>query len=661
MPTLYQRVIEAPEDQRRLKDEELHGKIKDLIGKRQSLVEKIPKLKGTPDYEPSLKQLQEVETGLRTLYHPDVNQGAIAKFGHLLTDHLGLTSPEKRLEKIGGQKSKTMAVPSPIGMREEGNIDIWKRPKVKNADGTHSSEYSVSFTDDKGNEVIVPTVVNGKFLTPDGKKPKEGSPEEQSMFKSAWQNYLKTGQNLGKFDNPTDADAYANSLHNRNIKKSTAYYKNAKDQAGDLKQAEQDIAAGPLTPEQQAGVDARGTLAKFHADLENHKTMNPHAYGPDATPEEKQMVEDYRNERVQYYGQGIKPVQPKESDEYWTDVKGAVAQEYPKGSGKYRIEQKNKKGERHWKDEPEDYTPSAPKVKPNNTAKMIGLDSYAKSHGYPSFNDIPDEYREKVNDYEIRKEALDHAIPKSTTLTRIMPDANGVPQTVTITNYTTPGGNVQLIDPMPVKKVSEQPEVGSSQPSTPSNPVVHGSNKGNSKTATLPPSGSGNVKVGAPLPFQMKTPAIAKAQNDIVDATKVYSIAKQVEAKPNDAFNQKRLAVQLERASAGRFTVQALDYVKKMGWGATLQEWANKPTTGDLSPQLVRQLIDGAHENLIAAQESLKAALTPVSPSGNTTPQSGGDMITMKLADGRTGPIHKSQKSKFIADNPGAVEVTGGR
>jgi hypothetical protein len=292
---------------------------------------------------------------------------------------------------------------------------------------------------------------------------------------------------------------------------------------------------------------------------------------------------------------------------------------------------------------------------------MIGLDSYAKSHGYPSFNDIPDEYREEVNDYEIRKEALDHAIPKSTTLTRIMPDANGVPQTVTITNYTTPGGNEQLIDPMPVKKVSEQPEVGSSQPSTPSNPMVHGSNKGNSKTATLPPSGSGNVKVGAPLPFQMKTPAIAKAQNDIVDATKVYSIAKQVEAKPNDAFNQKRLAVQLERASAGRFTVQALDYVKKMGWGATLQEWASKPTTGALSPQLVRQLIDGAHENLIAAQESLKAALTPVSPSGNTTPQSGGDMITMKLADGRTGPIHKSQKSKFIADNPGAVEVTGGR
>lgn len=543
--------LEKEERKRALSDEELQGKISGLIDKRKYLVEtKIPALKGTPDYEPAMKELQEIHTGLREAYDPKTNPGAIQKFGHLLTDHLGI-------------------------------------------------------------KVNDPTL----------------------------------GQKV--------------SLSDRRERKK--YDKNQASLAEDLKEAEQDVAAGPLSPEQQAGVDARGTLAKFNADLENHKTMNPHAYGPDATPEEKQMVEDYRNERVQYYGQGIKPVQPKESDEYWTDVKGAVSQEYPKGSGKYRIEQTNKKGERHWKDEPEGYTPSAPKVKPNNTAKMIGLDSYAKSHGYPSFNDIPDEYREEVNDYEIRKEALDHAIPKSTTSTRIMPDANGVPQTVTITNYTTPGGNVQLIDPMLVKKVSEQPEVGSSQPSTPSNPMVHGSNKGNSKTATLPPSGSGNVKVGAPLPFQMKTPAIAKAQNDIVDATKVYSIAKQVEAKPNDAFNQKRLAVQLERASAGRFTVQALDYVKKMGWGATLQEWASKPTTGALSPQLVRQLIDGAHENLIAAQESLKAALTPVSPSGNTTPQSGGDMITMKLADGRTGPIHKSQKSKFIADNPGAVEVTGGR
>ena len=39
----------------------------------------------------------------------------------------------------------------------------------------------------------------------------------------------------------------------------------------------------------------------------------------------------------------------------------------------------------------------------------------------------------------------------------------------------------------------------------------------------------------------------------------------------------------------------------------------------------------------------------------------GDTMITMKLKDGRTGKIHKSQKDKFVRDNPGSTEVTGAR
>jgi len=38
------------------------------------------------------------------------------------------------------------------------------------------------------------------------------------MFKRAWQHYLDTGENLGKFDNADDADAYATILHNRGEK-----------------------------------------------------------------------------------------------------------------------------------------------------------------------------------------------------------------------------------------------------------------------------------------------------------------------------------------------------------------------------------------------------------------------------------------------------------
>lgn len=113
--------------------------------------------------------------------------------------------------------SQTMVIPNPKGLVEPGNLPIWNRPIVHNADGSISTEYSTSFTDDQGREVLVPTVVNGKFLTPDGKKPPEGSPQEKAMFQAAWQHYLKTGENLGKFDNPNDADAYAQSLHNRGL------------------------------------------------------------------------------------------------------------------------------------------------------------------------------------------------------------------------------------------------------------------------------------------------------------------------------------------------------------------------------------------------------------------------------------------------------------
>lgn len=109
----------------------------------------------------------------------------------------------------------TMAASNPKGLLEPGNLPIWNRPVVKNADGSHSSEYSTSFQDEQGREVLVPSVVGGQFLTPDGTKPPEGSDAEKSMFQSAWQHYLSTGENLGKFDNADNADAYSEILHNR--------------------------------------------------------------------------------------------------------------------------------------------------------------------------------------------------------------------------------------------------------------------------------------------------------------------------------------------------------------------------------------------------------------------------------------------------------------
>lgn len=123
-------------------------------------------------------------------------------------------------ETSSGERNQFMAVPDAKGLVEAGNLPIWNRPTVKNHDGSRSTEYSISQWDDRTNaEVLIPTVVNGKFLTPDGKKPPEGSAAEKAMFKEAWRHYLKTGENLGKFKTADDADKYANILHERGEQK----------------------------------------------------------------------------------------------------------------------------------------------------------------------------------------------------------------------------------------------------------------------------------------------------------------------------------------------------------------------------------------------------------------------------------------------------------
>lgn len=89
------------------------------------------------------------------------------------------------------------------GMLEQGNIDLNARPTVKNADGSISTVRSISANFD-GQEVLIPTVSDdGKVLSD----------------KAAIQEYLRTGKHLGKFDNPDDATAYAESLHEQQAKR----------------------------------------------------------------------------------------------------------------------------------------------------------------------------------------------------------------------------------------------------------------------------------------------------------------------------------------------------------------------------------------------------------------------------------------------------------
>lgn len=112
---------------------------------------------------------------------------------------------KKQLQADVAQFAKGSAAPDGDfkGLIEKGNIDLAARPVVKNADGTISTVRSMSFEDNSGREILVPTV------SPDGKI---------LSNREAMELYGKTGQHLGKFDNADDATAYAEALHESQAK-----------------------------------------------------------------------------------------------------------------------------------------------------------------------------------------------------------------------------------------------------------------------------------------------------------------------------------------------------------------------------------------------------------------------------------------------------------
>ena len=82
------------------------------------------------------------------------------------------------------------------GMIEAGNIDHVGRPSVSLGDGRTGTVQSMSFEDDQGREVLIPTIFGGK----------------KHDFEAAIQQYERTGEHLGIFDTPAHATAYSKAL-----------------------------------------------------------------------------------------------------------------------------------------------------------------------------------------------------------------------------------------------------------------------------------------------------------------------------------------------------------------------------------------------------------------------------------------------------------------
>ena len=493
---------EKRERKQALSDQELEGKLTDLIQRRSDLVSKLPTLeKGTPDYDEAFNALRQVDSDLRTTYHPENNPSAISKFGHLLTDHLGI--------------------------------------KVKGDDGK-------------------------KVTLPQQRIQKEATKREQGL-------------------------------------------------QGDERLATAQAAAAPISAEQQAqndvSVGASKRLAEFNADMKFYDQQNPHAASPDATPEEKEAREDYRNERIQFYGQGIKPIQPKETDEYWTDVKGSTPEEYPKGSGKYRIEQVNKRGQHQYRDLPEGYAPPAPKAT-KMTGPQLLQDSYLATLKLPfgtPWSALSDAqragYQLYLNKLKLRSSNHQAAI-------------------------TDRDGNVHIVD----LAGSSGPADVSPARSVPTAPTPAQGSAGTKSRG----SGSQPTVQDLVLNFKKATPDYTKARNTYNDADRIARLGDKWITIPVGKASEAdaNFVLSLIRSEAGRVNQQEIAQMFNAGGIAEAPErWAAKAGHGELPPELKRQLLDFVHMQRDAAKE----VVDEMNTSGAGASQTGGTSLADRLSNALAG------------------------
>jgi hypothetical protein len=128
-------------------------------------------------------------SGANGLFDPRIMQ----QWDTLQTGQLNALAPQS-----AGSLFDTSGGPTAEGLQAPGNINIHRRPVVHNPDGSISTVRSITVGGENVEPaILIPTVIGNRVVS---------NQEAIDYFR-------RTGEHLGQFDTPENADAYARSLH----------------------------------------------------------------------------------------------------------------------------------------------------------------------------------------------------------------------------------------------------------------------------------------------------------------------------------------------------------------------------------------------------------------------------------------------------------------
>src|SRR5262245_57409664 len=87
-------------------------------------------------------------------------------------------------------------------------IDVSTRPPVRNRNGSVSTVKSMGITDERGREVLIPMVVDGRVL-----------PDTPEGHRQAVEHYYETGEHLGVYPTRAASDRAGRQLHEQEARR----------------------------------------------------------------------------------------------------------------------------------------------------------------------------------------------------------------------------------------------------------------------------------------------------------------------------------------------------------------------------------------------------------------------------------------------------------